>query len=293
MGASAPFLCPEREKGNIMIGINAGHTKSGAGYGAVGIIRESEHTRKVAEALKRYLEESGSKIKDCTIDAASTQNAYLAKVVELANGQELEWFISIHFNAGGGRGIEVYTYEGRQYQDAVDVCRNIAALGFTNRGVKKGTGLYVIHKTKAKSMLIEVCFVDTDDANRYLAVGADKIGQAIAAALIPYVVPSVSTGSVAIASTIYNGLDYAPVFDAAYYAGRYKDLKAVYGNDAAALFNHFIAHGMSEGRQAIDTFNVQAYKARYTDLQKAFGENLMLYYQHYIRFGAAEGRKAL
>ena len=34
------------------------------------------------------------------------------------------------------------------------------------------------------------------------------------------------------ADTIFGGLEYSPVFDASYYAGRYKDLKAVYGNDA-------------------------------------------------------------
>lgn len=181
-----------------MIGINAGHTKSGAGYGAVGIIKESEHTRKVAEALKRYLEASGVKVKECTVDTAVSQSAYLSKVVAMANGQDLEWFISIHFNAGGGRGVEVYTYQGRQYGDAVEVCRNIAALGFQNRGVKAGSGLYVIRKTRAKSMLIEVCFVDTDDANRYLAVGSDKIGQAIAAALIPHVVPVDPAGPVVV-----------------------------------------------------------------------------------------------
>lgn len=173
-----------------MIGINAGHTKSGAGYGAVGIIKESEHTRKVADALKKYLVAAGVQVKDCTVDAAASQSAYLSKVVTMANGQDLEWFISIHFNAGGGRGVEAYTYQGRQYEDAVAVCENIAALGFRNRGVKEGTGLYVIRKTKAKSMLIEVCFVDTDDAIHYLATGADKIGQAIAAALVPIACPS-------------------------------------------------------------------------------------------------------
>ncbi len=179
-----------RKEGIYMIGINAGHTKSGAGFGAVGIIKESEHTRKVADALKRYLEASGVQVKECTVDAAESQNAYLSKVVSMANSQELEWFVSIHFNAGGGRGVEVYTYQGRQYEDAVMVCRNIAALGFENRGVKAGTGLYVIRKTKARSMLIEVCFVDTQDANEYLALGEDKIGQAIAAALVPYAAPA-------------------------------------------------------------------------------------------------------
>lgn len=93
--------------------------------------------------------------------------------------------------------------------------------------------------------------------------------------------------------TVYGGLDYAPVFDAGYYGDRYRDLKAAYGNNGAALFTHFIVHGMREGRQAVDGFNVQAYRARYGDLQKAFGDNLPLYYQHYIQFGMNERRNAL
>lgn len=177
------------EEKKEMIGVNAGHTLRGVGSGAVGFINESEHTRKVALALEQYLKTSGVAVKECTIDTAQTQNAYLARVVEMANGVELKWFISIHFNAGGGRGVEVYTYQGRQYEDALDVYRNIAALGFKNRGVKEGTGLYVVRKTKAKSMLVEVCFVDTEDAKQYLATGADKIGQAIAAALVPIAAP--------------------------------------------------------------------------------------------------------
>lgn len=173
----------------MMIGINAGHTKRGAGSGAVGIISESEQTRVVAAALEKLLTGTGITVQDCTVDSANSQNAYLAETVRLANGKDLDWFISIHFNAGGGRGVEVYTYNGRQYQDAVEVCANIAALGFHNRGVKAGTGLYVIRKTRAKSMLIEVCFVDTDDACTYLQLGAQKIAQAIASALVPIVAP--------------------------------------------------------------------------------------------------------
>lgn len=101
------------------------------------------------------------------------------------------------------------------------------------------------------------------------------------------------SGQPSSASIVYGGLDYSLVFDAGYYAERYKDLKAKYGTDAAGLFTHFISLGMNEGRQAIDTFNVVAYQARYADLRKAFGNNLPLYYQHYIQFGAKENRKAL
>ena len=172
----------------MKIGVNDGHTLSGAGTGAVGIIKEGEHTRLVGEEVRRLLKEKGNTVYNCTVDYASTVNESLSLVVQQANREDLDWFISIHFNAGGGQGVEVYTYEGRQYQDAIDVCNNISALGFNNRGVKAGTGLYVIRRTKAKSMLIEVCFVDTEDANKYIEVGYKAIAKAIVDALDNHIV---------------------------------------------------------------------------------------------------------
>lgn len=168
----------------MKIGINCGHTISGAGYGAVGIIKESEHTRLVGKTLMSLFLTSGVSVIDCTIDKANTQQEYLAAATALANRQDLDWFISIHFNASTnheGKGVEVYTYEGRQYQDALDICENISSLGFKNRGVKSGTGLYVIRKTKAKSMLIECCFCDNkQDIDVYNANGgAEGIASAI------------------------------------------------------------------------------------------------------------------
>lgn len=168
----------------MTIGINCGHTASGAGSGAAGIIKESGHTRLVGQALMNLLRAAGITVIDCTIDQANTQREYLAAAVALANRQDLDWFISIHFNASKthtGHGAEVYTYKGRQYQDAIDVCANLAELGFTNRGVKAGTDLYVIQKTKAKSMLIECCFCDNQqDVDIYqTAGGAEGIAKAI------------------------------------------------------------------------------------------------------------------
>ena len=168
----------------MTVGINCGHTISGPGYGAVGIIKESEHTRQVGQAFMALLKSAGVTVIDCTIDHADTQREYLAAAVALANRQDLDWFVSIHFNASAahtGQGAEVYTYEGRKYQDALDVCSELSLLGFTNRGVKAGTGLYVIRKTKAKSMLIEVCFCDNHkDIQLYEAAGgAEGIAKAI------------------------------------------------------------------------------------------------------------------
>ncbi|WP_148097615.1 N-acetylmuramoyl-L-alanine amidase, partial [Clostridium tagluense] len=157
------------------IGVNDGHTISGFGSGAVGIIKEGEHTRLVGAEVRRLIKAYGHNAINCTVDYANSVNQSLSLIMDQANRQDLDWFISIHFNAGGGEGVEVYTYEGRQYQDAIDVCNNISKLGFKNRGIKDGKGLYVVRRTKAKSMLIEVCFIDTADANHYLSVGYKAI----------------------------------------------------------------------------------------------------------------------
>lgn len=181
----------------MRIGINAGHTITGPGSGAVGIIKESEQTRLVAASLTSLLQSAGVEVIPCTIDVANTQAEYLAAAVALGNRQDLDWFISIHFNATAahtGHGTEVYTYEGRQFDDAKNVCKQISALGFDDRGIKAGTGLYVIRKTKAKSMLIECCFCDNAaDVQRYNEIGgAAGMAKAIYAGIYHQVAETVS-----------------------------------------------------------------------------------------------------
>ncbi|WP_321024797.1 N-acetylmuramoyl-L-alanine amidase [Eisenbergiella porci] len=176
----------------MIVGINCGHTISGPGAGAVGYFSESEHTRHVGYALMDKFVTAGVQVVDCTINYADTQADYLKRAVEKANNQDLDWFISIHFNASPkhmGHGVEVYTYEGRQYPDALAVCNNMEKLGFKNRGVKVGSGLYAIRKTKAKSMLIEVCFCDNqEDASTYVSATLEKVVNAIYTALYKYVI---------------------------------------------------------------------------------------------------------
>ena len=85
---------------------------------------------------------------------------------------------------------------------------------------------------------------------------------------------------------------YGKVFDAAYYYNTYPDVAAVCGRSETALFEHFVAFGVSEGRSASAEYNPQAYRARYADLQSAYGNNMTAYCQHYLTYGRAEGRIA-
>ena len=75
---------------------------------------------------------------------------------------------------------------------------------------------------------------------------------------------------------------YQAVFDADYYRSAYPDVAAAFGNNKAALFNHFVNYGLREGRSCSADFNPQAYRAKYADLQQAFGDDMAAYCRHGI-----------
>lgn len=161
----------------MRIVINAGHTKSGKGTGANGCLNESKETRKIAFELMKLLAESNHEVIPAVFDKSSDN---LKEAVTLSNSKNADLFLSIHLNAGGGSGCEAYTWRGEQVPQAVKACSYLKKLGFKNRGVKDGSGLYVIKQTKATAVLIEICFVDNKaDADLYKQIGVNKIAQAI------------------------------------------------------------------------------------------------------------------
>lgn len=82
------------------------------------------------------------------------------------------------------------------------------------------------------------------------------------------------------------------VFDAEYYAANNPDVVSACGNTAKALLNHYMEHGIYEGRSASAEFNASAYRARYTDLDATYGSNWYSYCRHYVTCGKAENRNA-
>ncbi len=164
----------------MRIGIDCGHTASGPGAGAVGYLNESRETRAVGQALIELLRAMGHTVYDCTNNEAPSVSANLSRIVAAANSRELDAFYSIHFNAGGGRGSELYTITGTETPEAARILEALTELGFRNRGTKRGSHLYVVHRTKAPATLIEVCFVDSmEDAALYQSLGAKAVAAAI------------------------------------------------------------------------------------------------------------------
>lgn len=175
-----------------VIGIDMGHTLSGANYGAVALMRESEETRVLGKKVISYLESAGAKVVNCTIDKATSNASSLRGRVDKANAQKLDLFVSIHFNkTEGGYGSEIYTYKGFQQPEAINILKGLNSIGFTSstgrsdsRGIKDGSHLYVVKRSKARAMLIEVCFVDSERDVKVYKNNIDKIAKVIAEGIL-------------------------------------------------------------------------------------------------------------
>jgi len=79
-------------------------------------------------------------------------------------------------------------------------------------------------------------------------------------------------------------------FDSQFYASKYADVKKAYGNDADALFAHFLNNGMKEGRMINANFDPKAYIQAYSDVKTYCNGNYTKAYEHYYKIGRSEGR---
>ena len=167
----------------MRINVHAGHNYHVPGAG--GCFSETREDRNVKNKLISLLRAEGHTVYDCTDEDARTQNANLAAIVRKCNAHSVDLDVSIHFNAfdGSAHGVEVCVPNGSsQEARAARICSKIAALGYTNRGVKYRNNLYVLNRTKAPALLVECCFCDSRiDAKLY---DADKMARAIAEGIL-------------------------------------------------------------------------------------------------------------
>lgn len=198
----------------MIIGVDKGHTVQNGGVcGACGLLKESVENRPVGNKVIEKLRALGNTVIDCSCDYSKDRDEQLAAIVKKANAQKLDLFLSLHLNAGGGTGAEVYTTNTSgaksEAKKLIDTYCN--RTGFKNRGHKYAE-FYVLRHTVAPAMLIEMAFVDTEaDYKKWNDLGAELIANAIVEGITgqavqekPVETPSTTSYTVKITADVLN-----------------------------------------------------------------------------------------
>lgn len=314
--AAESGISTARYNGNVVVVLDPGHDGTHGGSSANGFV-EAQLNLKIAQYCKAELEEYRGVTVYMTRDSSSCPSGggdnglCIQRRADIARNMGANLFVSLHNNysdSPSASGAEVW-YPNQNYNPwtsqvggsaASKILEQLTSLGLHNRGTQirnaqidkypdgSAADWYgVIRHCKEygiPGIIVEHAFMsNSSDAANFLSndEGLKKLGVADATGIAQYYGLKKETP-----------VDYSAVFDAAYYANRYPDLKAAFGNDESALLQHFIQYGMAEGRQGSSQFDVYSYKNLYPDLRAAFGNNLKSYYMHYISSGKSEGRKA-
>lgn len=322
--AAESGISRSRYNGNIVVVLDPGHDASQGGTRGNGVAEE-EVNFKIAEYCKEELEQyQGVTVymtrntRACPFGLGSNKgDAAICneKRVEYAESVGANVYVSLHNNAAdssSASGVLIF-YPNQNYNPSLSqeggalasqILNQLTALGLRNRGTTVRTCVdhvpqyqyadgsqadyYAVIRNCKKAgipaIIVEHAFITSpSDVSNFLSTDEKlkSLGVADATGIAQYYGLKKETP-----------VDYSAVFDATYYANRYPDLKAAFGNDESALLQHFIQYGMAEGRQGSSQFDVYSYKNLYPDLRAAFGNNLKSYYMHYISSGKAEGRKA-
>jgi len=157
-----------------VICIDPGHGGYDPGACAQGA-REKDITLQIGLQLRDLLRQAGFTVvmtreTDLSPGGWTRVDADLRERCRISNLEGADVFLSIHVNAGGGRGAEIYVYgDGGPIKGlAQSVITNVATIcGTHGRPVRdggpNGTGFAVLCNTEADAMLLEIGFIDSED----------------------------------------------------------------------------------------------------------------------------------
>lgn len=186
-GCSRPEQDPY--EGDLVICLDAGHGGDDSGAVLDKRLEKNDNLQMVLD-VGALLEAQGVKVIYTRGDDTFIE---LADRAQYANESGASMFVSFHRNAGGGQGAEVWIDKepdkwekslGQRMQDV------LAQVGFTNRGVKRGTAgnkninYAVIGRTKMPACLLEIGFIDNEDDNAMLDMYWEDLARGIAGAIL-------------------------------------------------------------------------------------------------------------
>jgi len=147
----------------LKYGIDIGHNCPPGDIGYVGIKKEDELNKEVGVKVMEKLKALKHEVVYCTPSNDSSLSNSLYRRANNANEEKVDFYVSIHFNGGGGRGTEVFAISESAKEIARRVVYEISTLGYINRGVKDGSFLYVLKNTKMPAILVEGGFIDSQE----------------------------------------------------------------------------------------------------------------------------------
>ena len=165
----------------MKICVDMGHTP--ASTGAIYYLNELNEDRELGKRVIEELKRRGHTVYNSTPADSVGGDAEIDQRVAYANSKDIDLFVSIHYNAGGGSGTEVLYFQGdttgKEYAKRISE-RLSKALGLPNRGAKANNWVGVICNTYATAVLIEVCFVDRiEDRDAYYKTSWNDMVKAI------------------------------------------------------------------------------------------------------------------
>jgi N-acetylmuramoyl-L-alanine amidase len=148
--------------------LDAGHNNSGADTGAAGNnLREELLTLDICQRIKALLELNDFEVVmtregDFVNGPHNTVNESLQTRCNIANKAEADLFISVHINAGGGTGQEIYICGGGGQAEKfakISLYYLLQQCAWKDRGVKTSNFL-VLENTTMPAILTENGFID-------------------------------------------------------------------------------------------------------------------------------------
>lgn len=161
------MLYVEKNQIITVAGGHSGHFGSrGNGY------KEEELTHNLAIEICKKLNNNGYKaINVSPTGSYTTADIQLKKEVENANKYNTVLHLCLHFNAfdkkANGTETWITARGGRAEVFASQINTEIVKIGFVDRGVKVSNKLYIPKMTKSPCCLVECCFIDSLDMEKY------------------------------------------------------------------------------------------------------------------------------
>ena len=162
------------------ITIHAGHnTPNKKGCGAVGILDESEYTRRVLQVVKKKLKKHKITFKDITIENAKGAIDVLSKLKERENDCLKKFNISLHLNCFNKTANGTEVLYKRKKPNSGKYYSSMKKIGIKKRGNVKRTNLYIMNRFNAPTFLIELGFCDNKNDCKALEKDIEKVASAI------------------------------------------------------------------------------------------------------------------